>query len=396
MRSGFHLVRIFGININIDWSWIFIFVLVTWNLGVVFGNVHPGWGAVFQWGIALLAALLFFASVLAHELAHSLTARTQGIPVRRITLFLFGGVSNIEKEPPSPQAEFLITIVGPLTSIILGALFIAAGILTTGPLNLSLNPATILAGLSPASTVLLWLGQINILLGIFNLIPGFPLDGGRLLRSILWAITDNLRRATRWASWVGQGIAWLMIGLGIAMAFGVSIPILGTGLISGLWLAFIGWFLNSAAVQSYQQVVVQDLLEGVPVGRMMRRNAPVVPPDCSVSDLVHDHIMGTDDHAFPVMEDGKLIGMVTLNDVRSVDRNQWDVTRVRDIMTARADLVVATPEEDAADALNKMTQSDFRQLPVVSDGHLEGMLRRRDLVRWLQLQSDRTVGGTAI
>jgi CBS domain-containing protein len=259
-----------------------------------------------------------------------------------------------------------------------------------------MNPATIMGGLSPAATVLLWLGQINILLGIFNLVPGFPLDGGRLLRSILWAASNNLRRATRWASWVGQGVAWLMIGLGISMAFGVNIPVLGTGLISGLWLAFIGWFLNSAAVQSYQQVVVQDLLEGVPVMRMMRRNAPVVPPDCTVSDLVHDHIMGTDDHAFPVMEDGTLVGMVTLNDVRSVHREQWDYTKVRDIMTPLNELVTVTPQEDASDALNKMTQRDLRQLPVVSDGHLEGMLRRRDLVRWLQLQSDRSVGGTTV
>lgn len=386
---GFHIGRLFGIDINIDWSWFFIFVLITWNLSVVFGNFHPGWSSTLRWGIALVASLLFFASVLAHELAHSLVARAQGIPVRNITLFLFGGVSNIQREPPSPRAEFLITIVGPITSILLGVLFILSAGLAAGPLGAAMaDPAQVFANLNPLSTLLFWLGSINIILGIFNMIPGFPLDGGRVLRSILWAITDNLRHATRWASWVGQGIAWLMIIAGIAMIFGVEIPFFGTGFINGLWLAFIGWFLNSASIQSYQQVILQDALDDVPVGRIMRPNPPTVPPDISVSSLVHDHVMGTDDHAFPVEENGRLLGLVTLDDVRGVSRDRWDITLVREIMTPLEELVTITSDECADEALNKLRQRDVRQLPVLQNGQLTGLLRRRDIVRWLQLQGE--------
>lgn len=389
MRSGFRIGRIFGIDINIDWSWLFIFLLVTWNLSAVFGQLHSDWGLGLRWGVALIAALLFFASVLAHELAHSLMARAQGVPVRSITLFLFGGVSNIQRHPPSPSAEFLIAIVGPMTSIVLGVLFILISGARSGLLDAAMaSPSEAVAQLDPLSTLLLWLGPINIILGIFNLIPGFPLDGGRVLRSILWAITENLRRATRWASWVGQGIAWLMITSGIAMIFGVRIPFFGTGFVNGLWLAFIGWFLNTASAQSYQQVVVQDVLEGVPVGRLMRSNPPTVPPSSSVTSLVQDHIMGTDDHAFPVMDDGHLVGLVTLEDVRKVSRDDWDTTFVREIMTPADQLAATNPEEDADEALSRLRQRDVRQLPVLRDGKLAGLLRRRDIIQWLQLESE--------
>jgi Zn-dependent protease len=383
MRSGFKIGKLFGINIKIDWSWLFIFFLVTWNLAVVFGQFHSDWGAGLRWGMALIASLLFFISVLAHELAHSLVAQAQGMSVRSITLFLFGGVSNLQRHPPSPQAEFLITIVGPITSIVLGGLFLFASGAATGPLGANgAAPAEMVAQLSPAASLLLWLGSINILLGVFNLIPGFPLDGGRILRSILWAGTDNLRRATQWASWVGQAVAWLLIVAGVAMVFGVQVPFFGTGLIGGLWLAFIGWFLYNASVQSYRQVVVQDILEGVPIERMLRPNPPTVPSSSRVSTLVHDYIMGTDDHAFPV------VGLVTLEDVRSVSREAWDRTTVREIMTPAEQLTVVSTQEDAAETLNKLMQRDVRQLPVIHNGHLAGVLRRRDIVKWLQLQSE--------
>ncbi|HBY94417.1 MAG: site-2 protease family protein [Ardenticatenaceae bacterium] len=389
MRGGFRIGRLFGINIGIDWSWLLIFLLVTWNLATVFSQVHPAWGPALNWGIAAVAAILFFASVLAHELAHSLVAKAQGLPVRNITLFLFGGVSNIEREPPSPGAEFLITVVGPITSIVLGVLFIIAANLSAGGLQRAMiNPQRALAGLDPLTTLLLWLGPINILVGIFNLIPGFPLDGGRLLRSILWAITNNLRRATRWASYVGQAIAWLMIIAGIAMVFGVRIPFFGTGVIGGLWLAFIGWFLNNAAVQSYQQVVVQDVLEGVPVARLMRADVPTVPPEIPVSALVYDHVMGTDERAFPVLDGDRLVGLVTLEDVREVPRDQWDTTSVGQIMTRADQLVVVSPQEDAGAALNKLMQRDVRQVPVMENNHLVGIMRRRDIMRWLQMHSE--------
>jgi Zn-dependent protease/CBS domain-containing protein len=389
MRSGFGIGRIFGINIRIDWSWLFIFFLITWNLSTVFGQAHPGWGPVQVWGMAIVAALLFFASVLAHELAHSLVARARGIPVRSITLFLFGGVSDIQREPSSPAAEFLMAIVGPLTSLVLGGLLVWLAGASVGPLRDTMtNPTKTVAQLGMLPTLLLWLGSINVILGIFNLIPGFPLDGGRVLRSILWAVVDNLRVATRWASAVGQAIAWLMIIGGISMAFGVQIPFFGTGFISGLWLAFIGWFLNSASVQSYQQVVVHDILEGVPVARMMRSNPPTCSADCSVSRLVHEHIMGTDDHAFPVLDNGRLLGLVTLEDVRRVSHDAWDTTTVREIMTSADQLTVVTPDEDAAEALNKLTQRDVGQMPVLRNGQLVGLLRRRDLVKWLQLHAE--------
>jgi Zn-dependent protease len=389
-RSGFRLGKIFGINIYIDWSWVFIFLLVTWNLAAgVFPELHPNWGLALNLGTALVAALLFFASVLAHELSHSVVARARGIPVRNITLFLFGGVSNISREPPSPSTEFLMAIVGPLTSIVLGVIFILLGGLSISNFGSVFGAPTLaLQRLDPVSTLLLYLGPINIVLGLFNLVPGFPLDGGRVLRSILWALTNNLRTATKWASRVGQWVAWLMIAGGIAMFFGVDLPFFGTGVVSGLWLAFIGWFLNNAAIQSYQQVVIHDLLDGVTVAKLMRPNAPTIPPNLPLSSLVHDHIMGSDERAFAVVDNDRLVGIISLDDVRKVPREAWDSTPVSQVMTPAEKLAVANPREEASDALNDLTQRDVRQLPVVDNGRLVGMLRGGDIMKWLQLQSD--------
>jgi Zn-dependent protease/predicted transcriptional regulator len=352
MRSGFRIGRIFGIDIRVDWSWLFIFVLVTWNLSTLFSQSHAGWTPTLVWGLSLFAALLFFASVLGHELAHSLVAKAQGVPVRNITLFMFGGVSNIQRDPESAWGEFWMALVGPLTSLILGG-------------------------------ILLLIGGRG-----FNLIPGFPLDGGRVLRSILWAISGNLRRATRWAAGVGQLIAWAMILAGIGMVFGLQIPFFGTGLVGGLWLAFIGWFLHTASAQSYQQLVVHDILEQVTVERIMRMDPPTVPANSSVSELVHDHVMGADDYGFPVLDGGRLAGIVTLDDVRKVARDTWDTVVVREIMTPANQLSTVSPAEDAAQALDKLVQNDVRQLPVMRGGELVGLLRRRDIVKWLQLHSE--------
>lgn len=389
MGKGFGIGKLFGIRIRVDWSWLLIFLLVTWNLSTAFGQFHPDWGTGLRWGVSVVASLLFFGSVLLHELAHSLVARSRGIPVRSITLFLFGGVSNIQQEPRSPGAEFWMAIVGPLTSLVLGAVLVVIAGLTAGPLQTMVSsPGQVVSALGPLTTLLAWLGSINFTLGVFNLIPGFPLDGGRMLRSLLWAATDNLRRATRWASWVGQGIAWLMIVAGIAMVFGVNIPFFGTGVSNGLWLAFIGWFLNSASAQSYQRVVVRDILEGVDVSAMMRDCPPTVSSGISVDELVHEHVMKTDEYGFPVLDDGQLVGIVTLDDVRSRDRKQWEETPVREIMTPVEDLVVVEPDTDAADALEQLTGRDVRQLPVMDDGSLTGCLRRRDIVKWLQLHGE--------
>jgi Zn-dependent protease/predicted transcriptional regulator len=392
MKSGFRIGRIFGIDIRIDWSWLVVFALITWNLGTTFGESHADWSTTLRWGMAVWAALLFFASVLAHEIAHSLVAQARGIPVRSITLHLFGGVSNIQHEPDSPQGEFFMAILGPITSLVIGGALLWIVGLSVGPAGDGvLNMDRMLSQMSPLMTILSWLGSVNVMVGLFNLIPGFPLDGGRVVRSILWAVTDNLRRATRWASWMGQGIAWMMIVAGITMTFGARIPILGIGLGNGLWLSFIGWFLHTASVQSYQQVVIRDILEGVPVTQMMRVDPPMCSPECTISNLVHDHIMKSDDHSFPVVNNGRFIGLVTLDDVRGVPRDEWGTTSVRQVMTPSDQLIAVTLQDDAADALGKLVQADVRQLPVVENGSLAGLLRRRDIVKWLQLESELNV-----
>ena len=390
--KGFQIGRLFGIKVKLDWSWLFIFLLVSWNLTAAFSSVHPEWGMGLAIAVAVVAAILFFLSVLAHEMAHSLAAIAQGLPVRSITLFLFGGVADIEREPPSPRVEFIMAIVGPITSVLLGFIFIALGTIGLASLGEALSePSTVLSNLGPVNTLLLWLGPINLILGIFNMIPGFPLDGGRVLRSILWAGTDNLRTATRWASYAGQAIAWILIVMGVAMIFGAEIPFFGSGLVSGIWLAFIGWFLNSAAQRSYQQVVIQDLLEDVPVERLMRRDPPLVAPDATLNTLVHEHVMGSDDHAFPVIDQERLVGIVCLHDIREIDKSRWDEVRVAEVMTPADKLATVTPEEDAGEALNQLQQQGVRQLPVVSadsGDRLVGLLRRRDVLRWLQLQGE--------
>jgi Zn-dependent protease/CBS domain-containing protein len=386
--QGFRIGRLFGIDVRIDWTWLIIFALVTYSLGTTLGQLHSEWDATLRWGVAIVAALLFFGSVLAHELAHSLVSQARGNPVDSITLFLFGGVSSIREEPDSPQGEFLMAILGPVTSLVIGfALLLIAGV-AGGPLAGLSDPAQVISELGPVRLILLWLGSVNVILGVFNLIPGFPLDGGRVLRSILWAITDDLRRATRWASWVGQGFGWLMITGGISMVFGATIPFFGSGLFNGLWLAFIGWYLNNASAQSYQQVVVQDILQGVPVGRMMRTNPPTVSPSASVESLVHERIMGTDEHAFPVVDGGELVGVVTLEDVRSVGKEVWASTTVRDIMTSYGQCTLAGPDEDAAEAMTKLATCDVHELPVLENGGLVGVLRRQDVIQWLRLHSE--------
>jgi Zn-dependent protease/CBS domain-containing protein len=386
---GVRVARLFGIDIDIDPSWFFIFVLVTWSLTAGFSQWHPGWGIALEVATALSASLLFFASVLAHEFAHSLVARARGLPVHRITLFLFGGISNLEREPASPATEFVMAVVGPLTSVLLGLLFLALAGGPSGGVNATLNdPVKALSRLSPLSTLLLWLGPVNILVGLFNLIPAFPLDGGRVLRSLLWGATRDLRRATRWASQVGGVIAWLLIFAGIAMAFGARVPLLGSGLVGGLWIAFIGWFLRGAAESSYRQLAVYDLLQGVPVSRLMRRDIPTVDSNMPVSELVHELFLGTDKRAFPVLEGSRLAGLVCLEDVRKVPRARWDETPASQIMTPIRQLGVIALQEDAAAALREITRLDVRQVPVVDGDRLVGLLRRQDIVRYLHLQSD--------
>lgn len=389
MNKGIRIAKLFGIKIRIDWSWLLILLLVVWNLSSAFSQVHPDWSLAFTITMGVIAALMFFLSVLLHELAHSLVAKSQGIPVNSITLFLFGGVSNIRDEPKSPGNEFWMAILGPITSLVIGfGLLLISGI-GLNPQNLQqIQPMKFLGQLSAVRTLTIWLGTINVMLGIFNLIPGYPLDGGRVLRSIFWAISKNLRQATRWASYIGQAIAWALIVSGIAMVFGVRIPVLGQGLINGLWLIFIGWFLNNAASRGYQQLVVRDVLEDVPVRRMTKRNPPTVSPNISVDTLVEDYIMQHDDHAFPVLEDGRLVGIVCLDDVRKVPGSERSTKTVSEIMTPRDELITVNTEDDASDALRTISTHSIRQLVVLENDQFFGLVRRRDIVRFLQLQSD--------
>ena len=391
MRDGIRIGRLFGVAVVVDFSWVFIFLLMSWNLTVAFGQWHPDWTLPLSLGLAVVAALLFFLSVLAHEFAHALVATSFGIPVREIRLFLFGGVSNIEREPPSAKSEFLMAVVGPIVSIGIGLnlLFAASWFLT------NVDPTRgwdAFVSLGPLPTLLLWLGAINLGVGIFNLIPGFPLDGGRILRAALWAAERDLRKATREASTVGQAIGWMFIVAGIAMFFGVGIPLLGRGPVSGLWIAFIGWFLRSASERSYRSLLVQDILEGVKVASLMRRKGYALPPDTTVGAAVHEWFMRAAQHAFPVVDAGRLLGLVSVSDIRNVPQTDWG-RAVTAIMTPTERLAVTTPAEGLDSALQKFAQRDVEQMPVLDDGVLVGMLERRDVARWLELRLDpRTLG----
>jgi Zn-dependent protease/predicted transcriptional regulator len=338
--------------------------------------------------MAMLAAFLFFASVLAHELAHSLAALARGVPVQNITLFLFGGVSNIQKEPATPPEELVITIVGPLTSLFLGALFLVIGAGGHAGNEITMNPASLLGRLQPLNTILAWLGSINIMVGFFNLIPAFPLDGGRIVRALLWAITGDLRSSTRVASLIGQGIGWVMIFSGTLMMFGFRLPFVGGGLFNGVWLLFIGWFLNNAAAAGYRHVIVQDALVDVPVGKVMQTQVPVVPSDALVDELVHRQVGLPEEQTMLVAEGPDVVGMIAMNDVTKSSKKAWESTPVSDIMTPVSDLEYVTPDQGVAEALDHLQRRELRQIPVVVNHQVVGLLRRKDILRWLQFHSE--------
>jgi Zn-dependent protease/predicted transcriptional regulator len=391
MRDGIRLGRLFGISLSLDFSWILIFLLITWNLTRMFWQWHPAWG-MGNLGVAIAASLLFFASVLAHEFGHALVATAWGLPVREIRLFLFGGVSNIEREPPSPLAEFVIAIVGPAVSFAIGTFCILiSGFFLRG--NSLANPAAILAGLDPLSTIILWLGPINMIIGAFNLSPGFPLDGGRVLRAALWSITGDLKRATRWAGATGQAIGWSFVALGIAMVVGVRVPFFGRGAGGGLWLALIGWFLSSAASRSYQGLLVQEALDGITVHQLMRRSGPVIDADTPIGTMVSEWFMRAGEHVLPVFRDGNLVGIVSTTDLHRVPRESWDVTKVAAIMTPREKLFTIGPSDTATTAMKTLVERGVEQLPVLADGQLVGMLDRSAVARWLDIELASTRAG---
>lgn len=378
--------RIFGIDIRVDSSWGLIFVLLGWNLYAVFSRWHVEWPPLVSLAVATAATLLFFVCVLVHELAHCLVAMSYGVSVRNITLHLFGGVSNMQREPPSPTAELLIAVVGPLTSIALGVGFSAiAGVLTAVSMTDASGTFTRLPHMGPITTLFVWLGSINVMIGLFNLIPGFPLDGGRVLRAVLWRATGDLHRATRWAASVGQAVGWTFIACGVAMVFGVSIPFFGTGFVGGLWLAFIGWFLHSAAAQAAKRVALDEVLAGLTVEQLMQRHGPAVAPEVSVAELVAHHLLHAEERSLPVVHDGVLRGLVSMAEVRPVPPNLWAVTKVGTITRDLDTLETATLEEPFVGAYERLARRDIGQLPVLDDGQFVGMLRRRDITRWIEL-----------
>ncbi|HEX6319138.1 MAG TPA: site-2 protease family protein [Burkholderiales bacterium] len=387
MRSGFRLGRIAGIEVYADWSLLIIFLLIAFGLATgVFPAWHPDWPAALAWGTALGAAALFLASVLVHELSHALIGRLGGIQVRRITLFMLGGMAHMEREPPTWRSELAMAAIGPVTSLALGLAFLWLAGLIAGPLDIDPeDPGRLLASLSPLATLLAWLGPVNILLGVFNLVPGFPLDGGRVLRALLWGATGSLRKATRWASAGGQGFAWLLIGTGVLMLLGLRFPLLGGGPFGGLWLMFIGWFLNNAALVSYRQLLVKQTLEEVPVGRLMQTRLARVDPELSVARLVEEQMMASGQRVLPVERAGRFLGLVSLSDLQKSERRAWERMTAADIMTPLERLACVAPEADAGDALGELARRGVNQLPVLEDGRLVGLLRREDVLKWLSL-----------
>lgn len=374
MESSIRLGRIAGIPIGIHYTWLFAFALVAWSLAAGFFPLnYPGWAPLTYWITGVVAALGLFACVLLHELSHSLVALARGHGVHSITLFIFGGVSNIAQESEEPADEFLISVVGPLTSFVLAAVF--WGLVQLVP-----------AGHSPLGALLAYLAVINLLLGAFNLLPGFPLDGGRVLRSIVWALTGSLRRATEVASYVGQGFGFLLIFWGVWQ-------LLSGNFLGGLWIAFIGWFLNGAAETIRQQQVLRERLRGVRVAELMNPRPPIASPSLSVQDFVCTHVM-REGHRAMLVEDeaGRLLGIVSITDAREVPQDNWATTPVGAIMT-RMPLKTVAPDTDLADALQVLAENGLNQLPVLSDGRAVGLLTRADIMRYLQLREELNLRG---
>lgn len=388
--AGFRLGNWFGVQVFLDWSLLIIFSLITLHLTFgLFPVWHPSWAFPFRLFLAVIAALLFFSSILLHELSHAWMAKAVGMRVERITLFLFGGLAQIEGECPSPKAELLVAGVGPLVSLLLGAfsLLVAAAWISPDVANFE-QPLTWVSTLDPIATLLVWLGPLNILLALFNLVPGFPLDGGRLLRAALWFWSGNLQQATRWASWGGQVFAAFLMLIGFGMLLGATWPWLGGGLLQGLWLLMIGWFLHHAAKASYQQLLLHDALEGVPVDSLMRKDWVALEPDMRVDAWIRNYLMQSDQRAFPVMRDDTWYGLVTLGDVRRVPHEKWGATSIEDLMVPADQVVQMTPDADALGALRELGRLGVGQVAIVEDHAFVGFVRREDIMRWLSFHPD--------
>ncbi len=374
----FKIFDAFGIPVFVDLSWFVVALLIAWSLaGNAFPQSLPGRSSGSYWLMGSIATLGLFLSILLHEFGHALVARRFAVPIRGITLFIFGGVAEMEDEPPSAKAEFLVAIAGPLVSVALGVV--------------ALGTAAILGGPPSATTVLEFLGGLNLVLVAFNMIPAFPLDGGRVLRSALWHVRGDLRWATRVTSAIGSGFGILLIGLGLYRA------LFAGDLIGGLWSFMIGMFLRNAAQMSYKQLVMRKSLEGEPVSRFMIADPVTVPRSTPVSELVESYIYRHHFKMFPVVEGGRLLGCVTTRAVKALPRAEWDRQSVSAIMEPCSSANTIDPEADAMEALARMSRAGASRLLVARDGELLGILALKDLVRFLALkiELEGTGGGRA-
>ena len=362
MDSDIRLGRLFGIQIGLHYSWFLIAFLILLSLSQQFRIDHPGWSSGLVLVLALLTACLFFVSLLLHELSHSLVAKSAGIPVREITLFALGGVSNIEKNASSAKNEFLIAFVGPLTSAILGVICIG--------LNRLMSANT------PEQAIFAWLGYINLGLALFNLIPGYPLDGGRILRAAIWWETGDADRATRIAARIGQATGILFIALGMFQFFG------GAGF-GGLWIAFIGWFLVQAAAASHLQVGLTHALEGVTVADAMTKDCPLVDGNMNLQTFVDEVLLRTGTPCFAVLRDSEVSGIVTPAEVKEIPRTKWHSTRLVDVMRPLNEIRTVEPQTPLKAALEIMGRRDLNQLPVMARGHLQGVISRSNVMSFL-------------
>jgi Zn-dependent protease/predicted transcriptional regulator len=373
VRSQLKLGRIAGIEIGLHYSWFIIALLIAFSLASHFHALQPGWGEPTIWLAAIVTSILFFIALLLHELAHSLVAKSRGLRVRAITLFALGGVSQIESEASDAKSEFWIAIVGPLTSLIIGGILVGLARVFGGIRG---NEST-----NPIGAILLWLGYINVALAVFNMIPGYPLDGGRVLRAIIWWVNKNAQRATKLSAQVGQVVAGLFILYGLFRFF------VGANF-GGLWLAFIGWFLLDAARSSYAQVGIVVGLRDHSVSDLMQRDCGTVESYISVRDFVDQYLLHSSNRCFLVAQDHHIAGLVTANDTTKVPRETWDQTSVQSIMRPLSQLRSVPPEMPALKALELMGRENLNQLAVISNGELQGIFSRGQVLRFLQFHSE--------
>lgn len=366
MAGTFRIARIFGFDVNVHWSWLLIFVLLTWSYGTgILENSYPQWTMSRRLVVGGAVAVVFFLSILFHEMSHSIVARRYGIPVKSITLFIFGGVSNLNEEPKNSRQEFWIAIVGPLTSFVLGGLF-AIVFFVVRPIE------------GGAANVALHLALINVVLAIFNLIPGFPLDGGRVLRSVFWARKRDLLDATKLAARVGTYVAYGIMALGalVAVFLGALIP--------GIWLFIIGNFLRSSSSASYEQLFVEEVLTGIPASAVASQEYTPVSPEVTLSQLVEEHLLTGPGRCYPVMAGQELLGLITLTDLRNVPRSEWPTTTVFRAMTPVSKLRTVSQHDDLPVVLQQLAAGDVNQVPILDGRILLGLIYRGDVIRYIQ------------